>query len=154
MSIIPLPEDVRAKVKSSVEITSLLDVVEGLFKNALDAGPTNVNVTVDFAKGFCLVKDDGSGIPSSEFAHGGRLAQLYCEYIPRFVSYLQVHSTSRETTRLERRLTAQVPQSSNLTPTEVVDDSSSASPLCPCYRSHLDTGLTPRPASQFCNKAP
>jgi DNA mismatch repair protein MLH3 len=79
MSILPLPHDVRTQVKSSVEITSLTDVVEELFKNALDADACNVHVTIDFGKGFCTVKDDGTGIPSSEFSSSGNLARLHRE---------------------------------------------------------------------------
>ncbi len=79
MSISPLPEDVRAQIKSSVEITSLLDVVDGLLRNALDAGAGSVSITVDFARGFCAVEDNGTGIPSFEFSQRGHLAQIHCE---------------------------------------------------------------------------
>ena len=79
MSILPLPENVRAQIKSSIDITSLSDAVEELFKNALDAGASKVTISVDFAKGFCSVKDDGTGIPSSEFGPKGHLARVYCE---------------------------------------------------------------------------
>ena len=82
MSIRPLPEDVRAQIRSSVEITSLLDVVDGLLRNALDAGANSVSINVDFAKGFCAVKDDGSGIPSSEFSLHASLTRIHCEFRP------------------------------------------------------------------------
>lgn len=82
MSIRPLPEEVRAQVKSSVEISSLLDVVEGLLRNALDAGANSISINVDFAKGFCTVDDDGSGIPSAEFSQGGNLARIHCKCSP------------------------------------------------------------------------
>lgn len=79
MSIQPLSEEVKAQIKSAVQITSIADAVEGLFTNALDANATKVTITIDFAKGFCAVDDDGSGIPSAEFLPDGRLAQLHCE---------------------------------------------------------------------------
>lgn len=82
MPILPLPDSVRAQLKSSVEILSLADVVEGLLKNALDAGSSNVTIVVDFAKGFCSMKDDGIGIPSSDFDVGGNLASPYCMFVP------------------------------------------------------------------------
>ena len=82
MSIRALPEDVCAQIRSSVEITSLLDVAEGLLTNALDAGADSVSIAVDFAKGFCAVQDNGSGIPSSEFSAGGKLARVHCECLP------------------------------------------------------------------------
>lgn len=79
MSIRPLSEEVKAQIKSSVQITSLADAVEGLVTNALDSDAAKVTISIDFAKGFCAVEDDGSGIPSAEFLNDGRLAQLHCE---------------------------------------------------------------------------
>jgi len=73
-----LPEDVQAQIKSSLQITTINEVVEELVKNALDALASTVRIEVDFAKGFCSVLDDGVGIPSMEFLQSGRLAQLHC----------------------------------------------------------------------------
>lgn len=78
MSIRLLSEDVRAQIKSSVQVTSIGDVIEELYRNGVDAGASSVNIVVDFAKGFCSVEDDGSGIASREFQEGGHLAQVHC----------------------------------------------------------------------------
>ena len=80
MSIRPLSDDVRAEIKSSVRITSIGDVIEELYRNAVDADASTVNTVVDFAKGFCSVEDDGTGIGCREFQEGGHLAQLHCWY--------------------------------------------------------------------------
>ncbi len=80
MSILPLPDTVREQIKSSIQIITLNDVVEELLKNALDANAATVEIEVDFAKGFCSVKDDGVGIPALEFSHDGNLARPNCEW--------------------------------------------------------------------------
>jgi DNA mismatch repair protein MLH3 len=77
-SILPLPEDVVAHIKSSIAIVSLHDVVLELFKNSLDAKATKVEATVDFSRGGCTVEDDGLGIAPAEFREGGGLGKLYC----------------------------------------------------------------------------
>jgi hypothetical protein len=77
-SILPLPQEVVAQIKSSTAIGSLTGVVLDLFKNALDARATHVDATIDFARGACTVEDDGLGIPPIEFGAEGRLGQLYC----------------------------------------------------------------------------
>ncbi|KAF4615562.1 hypothetical protein G7Y89_g15304 [Cudoniella acicularis] len=77
MSIQPLPPDVIAQIKSSTTITSLNGVVDELVKNSLDAGCTKINITVDYARGGCVVEDDGLGILPSEFRENGGLGKLY-----------------------------------------------------------------------------
>jgi DNA mismatch repair protein MLH3 len=77
MSIRQLPEDVVHKLKSSVIITSLNNVVCGLLKNALDVGSTKVNVYIDYSRGNCTVEDNGQGIPPSEFKEDGGLGKLH-----------------------------------------------------------------------------
>ena len=157
MSILALPDDVRARIKSSIEITSLNNVVEELFKNALDAGAGNVTIEVDFGKGFCSVKDDGVGIPSTEFFIMGRLAQLYCESgqssmsLPKPSSELEnvTHSAvysvksrllvSRQLisayTACLFELTIQVLQSRIPDPTDAMADLSPVFLTCPCSSS-------------------
>lgn len=141
MSIHPLPEDVRAQIRSSVEITSLLDVAEGLLRNALDAGADSVSITLDFAKGFCAVQDDGSGIASSEFSEGGNLARMHCEGPPT----IRLPATSSQNQSLGNPssnpsftfgqvLTAQVPRSSDPAAMEAMDASSPASLPYRCSR--------------------
>ncbi|RMD42168.1 hypothetical protein DV735_g2961, partial [Chaetothyriales sp. CBS 134920] len=77
MSILPLSQSVQAQLRSSIQISTLVDVVEGLVRNSLDAAATTLEVEVDFSKGFCSVGDNGVGIPSNEF-RGGHLAQHGC----------------------------------------------------------------------------
>ncbi|KAL7943839.1 hypothetical protein V8C42DRAFT_328585 [Trichoderma barbatum] len=77
MSIRPLPEDVVGKIRSSSTITSLNGVVCGLLKNSLDAGATKVNIQVEYARGNCIVEDNGLGIVPGDFAEGGGLGKSY-----------------------------------------------------------------------------
>lgn len=77
MSIQPLPPEVVAQIKSSITITSLNGVVCELVKNSLDASSTKIDISVDYAKGSCIVEDDGLGILPAEFREAGGLCQLY-----------------------------------------------------------------------------
>ena len=77
MSIHPLPPDVIAQIKSSISITDLNGVVCELMKNSLDAGSTKIDITIDYARGSCVVEDDGLGILPSEFGDTGSLGKLY-----------------------------------------------------------------------------
>ncbi|CAG8955602.1 hypothetical protein HYFRA_00009556 [Hymenoscyphus fraxineus] len=77
MSIQPLPPAVIAQIKSSIVITSLNAVICELAKNSLDAGSTKLDISVDYAKGGCVVEDNGVGIPPSEFRDGGGLGMLH-----------------------------------------------------------------------------
>jgi DNA mismatch repair protein MLH3 len=76
-SIQPLPADVVAQIKSSISITRLSDVVQELIKNSLDANAQTITINVDFQRGGCLVEDDGTGIPPSEFKEGGGLGKIH-----------------------------------------------------------------------------
>ena len=80
MPIRQLPDDVVDRLKSSVVITSLNGVALGLLKNALDAGATKVNITVDYSRGNCTVEDNGTGIPPEEFREDGGLGKLHRRY--------------------------------------------------------------------------
>ncbi|UNI24613.1 DNA mismatch repair protein, variant 2 [Purpureocillium takamizusanense] len=77
MSIRQLPDHVIDKLKSSAAVTSLNGVACGLVTNSLDAGASRINVRLDFARGDCLVDDDGSGIEPREFLEDGGLAKLH-----------------------------------------------------------------------------
>lgn len=77
MSIRPLPEQVVAQIKSSTAIVSLGGVVLELLKNSLDAKATRIVVNVDFARGGCVVEDDGLGIQPAEFSEDGGLGKRY-----------------------------------------------------------------------------
>ncbi|KAF2740661.1 hypothetical protein EJ04DRAFT_162165 [Polyplosphaeria fusca] len=76
-AIRPLPDDVAAQIKSSVAITSLVAVVLELIHNALDAHATQIDATVDFARGSCSVQDNGLGIAPLEFTEAGGLGKLH-----------------------------------------------------------------------------
>jgi DNA mismatch repair protein MLH3 len=82
-SILPLPAEVIAQIKSSTAIVSLTGVVLELLKNSLDAKATKIEAAVDFARGGCSVEDDGLGISPLEFREEGGLGKLYCMCIHR-----------------------------------------------------------------------
>ncbi|KAL9097317.1 MAG: hypothetical protein Q9165_000744 [Trypethelium subeluteriae] len=71
--------EVVAQIKSSVAVTSLNDVVSELVKNSLDANAAKIEVTVDYARGGCVVEDDGLGINAQEFQEEGGLGKLHRE---------------------------------------------------------------------------
>lgn len=77
-----LPEDVQSQIKSSVEIRSMIDVVDGLVKNAIDSDASWIDISLDLVKGYCSVRDDGIGIPRVEFTSSGHLGELYCRCDP------------------------------------------------------------------------
>lgn len=79
MSIQPLPPDVIAQIKSSIAITYLNGVICELIKNSLDAGCTKLDINVDYAKGACVIEDNGLGILPSEFMESGGLGKLHRE---------------------------------------------------------------------------
>ncbi|CAD0088329.1 unnamed protein product [Aureobasidium mustum] len=76
-AILPLPENVVAQIKSSTTITSLNQVVLGLFENSLDAQATKIDIIIDHGRGGCTVEDNGIGILPSEFRATGGLGRLY-----------------------------------------------------------------------------
>ena len=78
-SILPLPPDVAAQIKSSTTITSLSTVVLGLLANSLDADARRVDISVDLRRGAATVEDDGNGIPPKEFGESGGLGKPYRE---------------------------------------------------------------------------
>ena len=77
-TILPLPAEVIAQIKSSTAIVSLTGVVLELLKNSLDAKATKVEAAIDFARGGCSVEDDGLGVSPLEFREEGGLGKLYC----------------------------------------------------------------------------
>lgn len=76
-AILPLPLEVRARIQSSITITSLNDVAVELLKNSLDAEARNIRICMNPGKGACEVEDDGIGIPAPDFEPGGGLGQHY-----------------------------------------------------------------------------
>ncbi|KAI4629085.1 uncharacterized protein J4E87_003346 [Alternaria ethzedia] len=76
-TILPLPAEVIAQIKSSTAIVSLTGVVLELLKNSLDAKATKVEAAIDFARGGCSVEDDGLGVSPLEFREEGGLGKLY-----------------------------------------------------------------------------
>ncbi|KAJ4144408.1 hypothetical protein LMH87_003292 [Akanthomyces muscarius] len=75
MSIRRLPCDVIEKIASSSTIVSLNGAVSGLVRNSLDADARRVNITLDYARGNCIVEDDGEGISAEEFGTHRNLAK-------------------------------------------------------------------------------
>lgn len=67
----------QSKIKYSVQITSLTDVVLELVKNALDAHAENIKIVLNYAHGFCSILDDGHGIPVNEFEPDGGLGKAF-----------------------------------------------------------------------------
>ena len=76
-SILPLPPEVAAQIKSSTSIPSLKSVVIGLVTNSLDAKACKIDINVDFLRGTCSVEDDGHGISPGDFADVGGLGKPY-----------------------------------------------------------------------------
>ena len=77
-SILPIPPEVAAQIRSSTVITTLASVVLGLLVNSLDADAHRIDISVDFGRGAISVEDDGFGIPPKEFTKAGGLGKLYC----------------------------------------------------------------------------
>ena len=75
--ILPLAPDVVARIKSTVAITSLNQVIVGLVENSLDAHASLIEVEVHHGRGCCVVEDDGHGIPPAEFSESGGLAKMH-----------------------------------------------------------------------------
>lgn len=78
-SIVPLPTEVAAQIKSSISINTLSAVVLGLLANSLDADSRRVDIYVDLRRGAASVEDDGNGIPPKEFGEHGGLGKPYRE---------------------------------------------------------------------------
>lgn len=91
----PLAPDVAAKIKSSVSITHLNQVVLELVKNALDAGSVSVRIKVDYRRGGCNVEDDGHGIPAAEFEDRGGLGKAHSESDCPVLSIMVTYQNSR-----------------------------------------------------------
>ena len=78
-SILPLPPEVAAQIKSSTTITSLATVVLGLLANSLDADARRIDINVDLRRGAASIEDDGVGIPPKEFGEDGGLGKPFRE---------------------------------------------------------------------------
>ena len=78
-SILPLPPEVAAQIKSSTTINCLSTVVLGLLANSLDADARRVDINVDLGRGAATVEDNGNGIPPKEFGEHGGLGKPYRE---------------------------------------------------------------------------
>lgn len=76
--ILPLSSEAISQIHSSKHITSLQGVALALLENSLDAGGTKISISVDWKRGCCTVDDDGTGIPSAEFAENGGIGRMYC----------------------------------------------------------------------------
>lgn len=67
----------QRKIRYSVQVLSLNDVVLELIKNALDAQAHNVKIALNYTHGFCSVLDDGHGISAKEFEENGGLGKPF-----------------------------------------------------------------------------
>ncbi|KAK4464636.1 putative DNA mismatch repair protein MLH3 [Cladorrhinum samala] len=94
MSILPLPGDVVAQIKSSAAITSLNNAIYGLVQNSLDAGATKINISVDYRRGNCSVEDNGVGIPPANFREDGGLGQPH--YTSKYPARTEFHGRNGE----------------------------------------------------------
>ena len=57
-----LPESVAARLRSSVNITSISSALKELLQNSLDAGSNRIDCLVDLQSGYLQVSDDGRGM--------------------------------------------------------------------------------------------
>lgn len=73
--ILPLSEDAISQINSSKQITSLSGVVLALLENSLDAGASKIEISVTFARGSCVIEDNGCGISATEFLENGGLGK-------------------------------------------------------------------------------
>ena len=73
-----LPDELRAQISSSSEITTPENVIQGLFTNALDADARSIVMEADFARGCITCSDNGTGISEVEFLEQGNLVKPHC----------------------------------------------------------------------------
>ena len=59
--IAPLPQRTRSILRSTVILTSLVQVVSELIQNSLDANARSIQVGIDCDDWSCWVQDDGTG---------------------------------------------------------------------------------------------
>ncbi|CAZ81087.1 unnamed protein product [Tuber melanosporum] len=57
-----LPESVSARIRSTLTITNISDVISELLQNAIDAGARNVAIAVNLGRNSCVLEDDGHGV--------------------------------------------------------------------------------------------
>lgn len=59
--IAPLPQRTRSILRSTVILTSLVQVVSELIQNSLDANAQSIQVGIDCDDWSCWIQDDGTG---------------------------------------------------------------------------------------------
>lgn len=62
-NLLPLPDEVRSRLRSGVAITSVAQCVEELVLNSIDAGSTCIAIRLDMSCCKIQVIDNGSGLP-------------------------------------------------------------------------------------------
>lgn len=77
-----LSHSTQALLRSTIILTSLPQIVSELVQNALDAGSTEIGVSVDVADWMCLIRDNGHGMTVGDLAYLGKEgdANRYGEY--------------------------------------------------------------------------
>ncbi|TGZ85281.1 hypothetical protein EX30DRAFT_361150 [Ascodesmis nigricans] len=71
--ILPLPADVRARIRSTITILDLKSAISELIQNSLDAAATSITITANLARNSCAITDNGHGIPASQLESVGTL---------------------------------------------------------------------------------
>lgn len=90
-TILQLPEDVIAQIKSSTTIISLNQVILGLFENSLDAQATKIDISVNYRRGGCTIEDNGIGILPLEFRETGGLGRMYHTSKQNHNAHFEIH---------------------------------------------------------------
>lgn len=85
-----LPAETTARLRSTIILTSLPQIVSELVQNSLDADARHVNVGVDPTEWTCWVQDDGHGISVENLRTIGMSndAGRYGRFLPLRVSQL------------------------------------------------------------------
>lgn len=74
-AIAALRPDIAVYIQSTITIISLTDVVIGLLRNSLDAGTSDISISLDLTRRACVVEDNGCGIPQESFRPEGGLCK-------------------------------------------------------------------------------
>jgi Histidine kinase-, DNA gyrase B-, and HSP90-like ATPase len=65
-AIAPLPLHTRSILRSTIILTSLVQLVSELIQNSLDANARSIDVGIDCDEWSCVVQDDGDGMSKND----------------------------------------------------------------------------------------